>query len=215
MFEKVEIGDTTLYLGDCREIVPSLKADVGVLLRAWSSARFTERIGFQPGLKMSEFYSSRFLKGTAGEPAHPVVMDAKRLGNLAMLSHPLTDRFPSLFDTLFYAHGVDIKVACCYYNITETEDAPMTDIQSIIARQQQDKARIAAIGPKAPPRKKREAGKLSKPQQAAVRELVLSELRACYRDIQNKRRETPAWHRGYDSALSAIEARIAAFEGAK
>jgi len=86
------------------------------------------------------------------------------------------------------------------------------DIAAIIERQQQDKKRLAAIGPKAPARK-REPGKLSKPQQEAVRELVLNELRACYRDIQNKRREMPAWSRGYDSALSAIEARINALGG--
>lgn len=88
------------------------------------------------------------------------------------------------------------------------------NIQQIIERQQQDKRRIAAIGPKATTRK-RDPRRLTNPQQEAVRELVLAELKACYRDIQNKRREMPAWHRGYDSALSAIEARIAAFEGSR
>ena len=93
------------------------------------------------------------------------------------------------------------------------------DIQALIERQESDKRLLRSIGPKAPARnrslKKPISGRLSKPQREAVRELVLAELRACYRDLQNKRREMPAWARGYDSALSAIEARITRIEGQK
>lgn len=84
------------------------------------------------------------------------------------------------------------------------------NVADMIARQQQDKRRMAAIGPKAPPRAKRSPGKFSKPQQKAVRELLITELESLRRDIMNKRRETPAWAHGYDSALSTINARIEA-----
>lgn len=85
-------------------------------------------------------------------------------------------------------------------------------LDSVIARQQQEKRRIAAIGPKAPPRAKREPGKLSKLQQAAVRELLISELETIRRTILNKRRENLSWFRGYDSALSVINTRIEALK---
>lgn len=65
----------------------------------------------KPLLQMSELYSTGLLQCAGGEPAHPVVMHAQRLGYLSMLSYAGLHVFSSLLNAFFYVHGVDIIVA--------------------------------------------------------------------------------------------------------
>ena len=87
------------------------------------------------------------------------------------------------------------------------------NIQETIERQRREKELMRMIPASLQrPKPRRDPAKLSKRQVAEVKALVISELRACYSDISRKLREMPAWEKGYNSALSTIDLRIAAFE---
>lgn len=58
----------------------------------------------KPLLQMRELDSARLLQRSRGEPAHPVVVHAKRLGDLPMLPNTGLHIFSGLFNAFFYAH---------------------------------------------------------------------------------------------------------------
>lgn len=87
----------------------------------------------------------------------------------------------------------------------------VSNVAELIASQQAAKLAIRTAARMVNVRKPRDPSRLTKAQAKSVRDLVLRELHACYRSIQDKCREYPAWAPAYNSAMSAVEARIEAF----
>jgi hypothetical protein len=58
----------------------------------------------QPFLKVGEFNGPWFLQRTRGEPSHPVVMDAKGCGYLAVSADRIINRFSGLCDAFLNIH---------------------------------------------------------------------------------------------------------------